>query len=63
MESRIFLKAIADLRKAWFGELIAEASPLKRDELVFKMRALEAIPLQLTHYVNDELQAQKRGQR
>jgi hypothetical protein len=60
LEDKAFLKAIADLRKHWFDELMIETTPRKQDELVAKMKALEDIPRQILSYVTDERIAQKR---
>jgi hypothetical protein len=63
LQNRIFLQAVADLRKTWFAELMVSGgqtdTPERRQELVAKLRALEEIPLKLNGYVSDERYAKK----
>jgi hypothetical protein len=59
LDDRIFMKAILDLRKQWFGELMNEETPRKQDILVAKLKSLEDIPLQLQSYVNAQKMAMK----
>jgi hypothetical protein len=59
LDDRIFMKAILDLRKQWFGELMNEETARKQDMLVAKLKALEDIPLQLQSYVNAQKMAMK----
>jgi hypothetical protein len=54
IERPSFKAAILDLRKRWFDELMtAAATREQRDELIAKMKALEAIPAALTVIMND----------
>jgi hypothetical protein len=54
LERPSFKAAILDLRKRWFDELMTAAETREqRDELVAKMKALEAIPAALTVIIND----------
>jgi hypothetical protein len=63
LQNRIFLQAVADLRKAWFAELMVPGGPTdtpeRRQDLVSRLRALEEIPLKLNSYVADEKYAKK----
>lgn len=51
-----FTNAVMALRKQWFGELMNDGlnDPPKVLELVAKLRALEAIPSMLNHFVISE---------
>ncbi len=58
LQDRIFLKAIIDLRKMWFGKLMGpRLTDGQKLELVAQLQALEAIPLQLSTYVNSQKMA------
>lgn len=60
LDSPVFQKAILELRKRWFGELMASRmTPEKTLELVAELRALEAVPQQLAMYVSNEKFAAK----
>ena len=63
LEDRAFSTAIRALHAQWYGELIRESqnNPDKVTELVAKLRALEAIPKMLEHFMASEVMAQKRG--
>jgi hypothetical protein len=60
LEDKAFLKAIADLRRRWFDELVYTDNDRVSDRLRWQIRALEDIPRQLLSYVTDERIAQKR---
>jgi hypothetical protein len=61
LDNKAFKQAILELRKRWFDELMTGADTREqRDEMVAKMKALEAIPLELTILVNDYKMALSR---
>jgi hypothetical protein len=61
LDDRVFTTAVRALHAQWYGELIAAGSePTKVLELVAKLRALEAIPQMLKHFV-DSATIQQRG--
>jgi hypothetical protein len=64
LENSAFKVAILELRKRWFDELMTAAETREqRDELVAKMKALEAIPAALTVIINDYKMGLRQQQR
>ena len=61
----VFARAVLDLRQQWYGELMALPNDReRRDELVYKLKALESIPTQIKTYITDfkvEAGKQNRG--
>ena len=55
-----FLRAVADLRKQWFGELMTRSEMPEIMRLTAQLQALEAIPQQLAAYVSNYNVAVKR---
>ena len=48
-----FKEAVLALRQQWHGEAMVAKTRDEREELNFKMRALESIPQQLQVFIND----------
>jgi flagellar motor switch/type III secretory pathway protein FliN len=64
LENKAFLQAIIELRKRWFDELMTAAETKEqRDELIAKMKALEAIPTELTVIMNNYKMGLRQQQR
>jgi hypothetical protein len=59
-EKGAFMRAVRDLRRHWFAELMAENEADRTLDLVAKLQALEAIPSQLTTYVSDYTMALRK---
>jgi hypothetical protein len=64
LANRAFIQAVKDLRMQWFGELMNDKNDgPKVQELVAKLRALEAIPQLLDHLMTNQQFAQRGQQR
>ena len=65
LANRAFDTSVLTLRKQWFGELMDPevVDTMKVMELVFKLRALQAIPQLLDHLVDSEKMALKYARR
>jgi len=71
LDTPAFTEAILSLRKRWFNELMAAqpgdvnlASLGRQQEIISRLRALEAIPTELALLINDykmELKRQSNG--
>ena len=59
--NKAFSEAILRLRKQWFAEAMAAPPGPVRDEIIAKVKALEAIPQQLQILVNDQIMATARS--
>jgi len=53
LEDKAFQWATLELRKRWFGELMAKKGAEEQLELVSMLKALEAIPQELAVLIND----------
>ncbi len=60
LENKAFQAAILALRKQWFAEAMAEPPGPVRDEIIAKVKALEAFPQQLQIIINDQTMALAR---
>ncbi len=63
LDDRVFTTATRALHAQWYGELMSPATNdvAKQTELIAKLRALEAIPQMLRHFIDSEKMAQSRG--
>jgi len=61
-ETGMFIIAVKALRKVWFAELMAAADPLAIQRITHRLQALEAIPLELSRFINDyKVELRKHG--
>jgi hypothetical protein len=64
LDNKAFKQAILDLRKRWFDELMAADGNGDEIKLIReRMKALEAIPQELTILINNYRMAQARQQK
>ena len=63
LEDRAFSSAVLSLRKRWFEELMASNVDGYSLRLVAQLKALEAVPAELTVLVNDYKMALNRQQK
>ncbi len=60
LETKAFTEAILSLRKRWFAELMDETATTEAKlALIERIRALEALPLELQTLVNDFTMAKR----
>jgi len=52
-ENGVFMLAQKMLKKAWYAELILTKSRAEQDEILAKLRALEAFPETLQRFITD----------
>ena len=60
LETRAFTESILGLRKRWFAELIEAETTEQKLALIERIKALEAIPLELKVQMNDYVMAKRR---
>ena len=61
LETKAFTDAILALRKRWFAELMEAESTEAKLGLIERIKALEAIPLELQTFVNDYTMAKRHA--
>jgi hypothetical protein len=54
LSTKAFTEAVLALRRQWFAELMTAAEDNLRISLTLKLQALEAIPMQLNSFINDQ---------
>lgn len=60
LESKAFTDAVLALRKRWFAELMETESTEAKLSLIERIKALEAVPLELQTIINDYTMAARR---
>ena len=60
IENKTLARAILDLRKRWFAEMMASTDEAQDRLLKARIQALEAIPQELQILINNERMAQDR---
>lgn len=62
LDTKAFTDAVLSLRKRWFAELMEAKGTEEKLALIERIKALEAIPLELQTIVNDyTMAARQRG--
>jgi hypothetical protein len=61
LENKAFTDAILSLRKRWFAELMEAENTDAKLALIERIKALEAIPLELQTIINDYTMAKRHG--
>jgi hypothetical protein len=62
MDNKAFAQAILELRKRWFELMLTELNLRLRDEQIAMIKALEAIPAELTIIMNNYKMALRQKQ-
>lgn len=61
LSNQAFNRAVLDLRKQWFGELMTTTGDYEEiQRIIAQLRALEAIPAHMQTYINDRTVMEKR---
>ena len=61
LDTKAFTDAILSLRKRWFAELMEAPDTEQKLALIERIRALEAIPLELQTIINDYTMAKRHA--
>ena len=60
LENKAFTTAVLELRKRWFGEMMASTDWALDQMLKAKIQALEAVPQELQILINNQKMAEAR---
>jgi hypothetical protein len=59
-EKGIFMLAVRALRIRWYGELLDATERDKKNDLLAKLKVLDAVPLEVKRFVSDYSMARNR---